>query len=71
MSEGFYSHKTVIRIPPNKLIIDMARAASAHKVLSESLAAGDQSVVMTFPDVKQTYEGWDVLVYGIGNRDDD
>lgn len=67
MSEGFYSHQTIIRTPPNKLITDMARAASAYKVLSESLAAGDKSLVLTFPEVKEGDEGWNVLVYGVGD----
>lgn len=70
MSEEFYSHKIVIRTPPDQLAIDMARQASAYKVLSEALAEGSQSLVMTFPQPKQTDDGLEVLVYGIGDHDD-
>ena len=69
MPEEFYSHRTIIRTPPNKLITDMARAASAYKVLSESLQAGDKSLVLTFPDVNEDDEGWNVLVYGVGDSE--
>jgi hypothetical protein len=68
MSEEFYSHRTTIRKPPDQLVIDMARSASAYKVLAESLQAGDQSLVLNFPEVKETDQGWEVLVYGAGTQ---
>lgn len=46
----FYSHRTFIgNTDPDRVSVDMARAASAYKVLSESLAARDTSLVLTFP----------------------
>ena len=69
MSESFYSHQTTIRTPPNKLITDLARSASASHVLGESLRAGDRSLVLTFPDVKETGDGWRVVVYGVGDSE--
>lgn len=73
MSAEFYSHRTFIgNLNPDKLTIDMARSASAYKVMAEALQAGEPSLVMTFPEPAKHDETHTVVhVYGFGDPGDE
>lgn len=72
MSE-FYSHRTFIgTATPDPLSVAMARSASAYKVMTEALQAGEPSVLMLFPEATLHDETHTVVhVYGFGDQGDD